>query len=288
MTRPHLASFTRDASAYDFDRHGFAVLNKFLDVAELPEIRELVESSLGSGSEQACKRPYNALFPLRWNDRTVHLLLNSGARIERLRVTSQADDLRWISGYISSKEGHTPPLWWHQDWWCWDHKASFQRNPVQIATLCYLSETRIENGALRVLPGSHHRSAPIHALLPDAHCNAAAGLDPEDAAMSNLPGQLTLAMNPGDAVVIDYRLLHGTHANTSAVRRDCVILNFVPRWCQLAEDIKAHLMSHPAQPSAGEIAPSSLRNLLPTFTGERRDLPLNRNAPAKFSVIDQI
>jgi ectoine hydroxylase-related dioxygenase (phytanoyl-CoA dioxygenase family) len=39
------------------------------------------------------------------------------------------------------------------------------------------------------------------------------GLDPENPAMRNYPEQVTLKLQAGDAVAIDYRLLHGTHAN---------------------------------------------------------------------------
>jgi hypothetical protein len=273
-------------SARIFDRAGFVVLNALLEASELPEIRDLVASILCSPGEQVCRRPHNALFPLRWNDRPVQLVLDSSPRIELLRAVAGANDLRWISGYISIKEAHSPALWWHQDWWCWDHSASYQRSPVQMAVLCYLAETTIENGALRVLPGSHHASAPIHAHLPDAHSRFPTDPDPGDPAMSNLPGQVTLALKAGDAVVLDYRLLHGTHANTSDFRRDCIILNFAPAWRQLPEDIRAHLISHPAQPLEHEIVPPWLlhRELLPAFSGVRRDLTVNRNAPPTFRV----
>jgi hypothetical protein len=59
-------------------------------------------------------------------------------------------------------------------------------------------------------------------------------------------------------------------------------------WKALPIDIKAHLIAHPAQPSETERKNGSptLRRLLPDFNGTRRDLPLNRNAPANFEVVD--
>ena len=102
----------------------------------------------------------------------------------------------------------SPPLWWHQDWWCWDHPLTYRRMAPQIAVLCYLADTNAQNGALRVLRGSHLKSAPIHAVLPEAHGHSAEGLEPGHIALSDLPGQVTLCLRAGDAVVIDYRLLH--------------------------------------------------------------------------------
>lgn len=47
---------------------------------------------------------------------------------------------------------------------------------------------------------------------------------------------------------------------------------------------------HLAQPGEGERpAPGSWRSaLLPSFGGERADLPLNRDAPARFAVTDDL
>jgi hypothetical protein len=272
----------------DFVRNGFAVLEGFVNEVELKDLVPLVESILTSSHELACRRPHNTLVPLRWNDPIVRLLLKSDARMQALTDAIRADDLKWISGYVSVKEAHSPPLWWHQDWWCWDHPATYQPPASQVALLCYLADTTAENGALRVLPGSHLKSTPIHAVLPEAHGVTAEELRPEHAAFSDLPGQLTLCLRAGDAVVIDYRLLHSTHGNHCDTRRDCILLSFTPCWKTLPIDIRAHLIAHPAQPSETERTSGSpaLRRLLPDFSGMRRDLPLNRNAPPNFEVVD--
>jgi len=270
----------------DFCRDGFALIQAFVDGSELEEIQSLVISTLTSPNQQACTRPHNTLLPLRWNDATVGFLLGSKRRVQVLTEVLAGDDLRWISGYVSVKEAHSPPLWWHQDWWCWDHPATYQPSAPQVALLCYLSDTTAESGALRVLPGSHRKSTPIHAVLPEAHGVIAEQLDLEHAAFSDLPGQVTLCSCAGDAVVIDYRLLHGTHGNRCDGRRDCILLSFTPCWETLPAEIKAHLIAHPAQPTETEmtnVAPA-LRSLMPSFNGVRRDLPLNRNAPPNFEV----
>jgi ectoine hydroxylase-related dioxygenase (phytanoyl-CoA dioxygenase family) len=84
----------------------------------------------------------------------------------------------------------------------------------------------------------------------------------------------TLAARAGDAVALDYRLLHATHANRSDVRRDALIVNFTPSWKSLPDDIRAHLIRQPALPTAEETD-----DLLPRFEGTPRDLPLSREAP---------
>ncbi len=258
-----------------------------MDEIELKQAVLLVESMPTAPRELVCTRPHNTLVPLRWNDPLIRLLLASGRRVQRLANVTCGDDLKWISGYISSKEPNSPPLWWHQDWWCWHHSVTYRRRTAQIAVLCYLGDTNPENGALRVLPGSHLQSAPIHAVLPEAHGRTAEQLGPGHPALGDLPGQETICLRGGDAVVIDYRLLHGTHANAGNTRRDCILLSFTPSWQDLPNDMKAHLIAHPAQPSDGEVTSTSfiVEKLLPKFSGPRQDLPLNRNAPSNFEIV---
>lgn len=276
-----------------FARDGCVVLEGWVPPSEVNTIRSVIESLLLSPhgpSWPSCSRPNNLLLPLRWSDAAVRQLLASEHRVQVLREALGADDLRWISGYFSIKEPHSGPLWWHQDWWCWDHPVSFQRQAPQVAVLCYLTDTDRIHGALRLLPASHLRSLSIHASLvaiSDGGADEPVAL--ESPAMSEHPEQVTLSARSGDAVVIDYRLLHGTHANESDLRRDCVILNFAPSWRALPDDVRAHLIRHPALPGLGEMTPpwpSWETTLLPRYDGIPRDLSLKRCAPAEFQIVE--
>jgi hypothetical protein len=270
-----------------FVRDGFAVLDRFVDETEIAGIRTAVESLVVSSPASDCSRPHNTLLALRWDDPIVRLLLASERRMHVLTETLGANDLKWISGYISIKDARSPALWWHQDWWCWDNAVSYRRAAPQVAVLCYLTATDVHNGALRVLPGSHHRSSRIHASLPEAHAHAANDLEPGHIAMSDHPDQVTLLLRAGDAVVIDYRLLHGTHGNASDARRDCILLSFTPSWRELPADIMGHLISHPAQPANGESPTTTWEfEILPRFGGIPKDLHVNRMSPQRFEIID--
>src|ERR1700686_3890922 len=131
------------------DSDGFVLLRGFLDSDETALAIALVETTLSVPHDTACNRPNNLLVPVRWNNPIVRLVLGLSSRIQGLRTKLHADDLRWISGYISVKEPRSPALWWHSDWWCWDHPVSFHRRASQVAVLTYLSDTSEANGALR-------------------------------------------------------------------------------------------------------------------------------------------
>ena len=265
-----------------FFESGFAVLPSLLTVEELRKARCAADEAVATPAGITCTRPNNTLVALRWHDELVKLI---GGHHERIGEAVGASDLRWISGYISIKDGMSPPLWWHQDWWAWDHAISLQPTSPQVAVLCYLSDTTIETGALRVLPGSHRKSVPLHRLLPEAHSDESTGLPVGHPAMVDQPGQVSLEVRAGDAVVTDYRLLHGTHANSGAKRRDCVLLSFAPHWKYLPVDVRGHLIQHPALPQPGE----KMRDVtttypMPSFDGPLCDLALNRNAPCEFNI----
>lgn len=234
-------------AARDLRRDGFTTIEGLLEAHELPALRAEVQRVLAGPLPPGCERPHNVLAPVAWGDPVVERVLAQGKRREALAAAIEAEDLRWISGYVSVKAPHSAALEWHQDWWCWDHPASFQSEPAQVAVLIYLTDTSPRTAALRVKPGTHQGPATR--------------------------GPVTLAVRAGDAVACDYRVLHGTHPNDAAARRDCLILNFAPSWSSLPDDIRAHLIRHPCLPlKAGD-------DLLPDYDGEPRDLRLNRVPP---------
>jgi hypothetical protein len=269
-----------------FHRGGFAVLERFLLGDELARVRREVASTLAAPLPPGCERPNNTLAALRWNDGAVEAILRSERRRHAIGEAVGADDLRFVSAYVSVKKPHSGALWWHQDWWCWDHPVSLRPEPSQVALLCYLSDTSAETGALRVLPGSHRRSVALHAALPEAHAHEADGVPTHHPAIRDHEEQVTIAARAGDAVLLDYRLLHGTHPNRCRERRECVLLSFAPSWRRLPDDVRAHLIQHPALPDRAErgaLADGSTE-LLPRYDGTPRDLRLNRTAPARFTV----
>lgn len=269
-----------------FPEEGYVVLKNFLNKMEIAAVQNEVETVIAERRDSTCVRPNNTLLPLRWNDSLVAIFLKSKYRIQTLKNAIEARDIKWISGYLSIKEPNSEALWWHQDWWCWQHPVSFKKASSQIALMCYLSSTNKKNGALRVLPGSHHKSSDLHNFLPEAHADSSNYMQPDHVAMIDHLQQVTLNLNVGDAVAIDYRLLHGTHRNSNDNRRDCVMLTFAPSWRELPEDIKGHLINHYALPYNSELPINTAyqKSLLPTFGGKRKDLMVNRVPPGTFEI----
>ncbi|TKR30157.1 phytanoyl-CoA dioxygenase family protein [Luteimonas gilva] len=251
------------------EREGWVRLPRFLAPAEVAKLQARAEAVALGPEHGACVRPHNRLLPLRWSDSAVAAAVMPAHRRERLARAVAASDLRWISGYVSVKPAFSGALPWHQDWWCWRHPVSTRRAPAQIVVACYLSATDAGNGALRIVPGSHRRRMPAH--------DRVRGLETD----ADLPEQITIAAEPGDAVAMDYRLLHATHANATDRSRNAILLNFAPHWSTLPSELRSHLIQHPALPQRRERAPAA-SHWLPTFSGRRRSLRLDREVPANY------
>lgn len=269
----------------EFERTGWTFLPSFVSLEEIDRLRGQIPLARVEAGMSCIGRPGNELVSLGWDSAIVRAMLVHRARLARLVAAIVAPDLKWISGYLSIKGPRTPPLYWHQDWWCWDHAISYADAAPQIAVLVYLEAVDAHNGALRLMTGSHRRRVPMHDVLPDPHGMEADVLAPDHPALCDAPEQTTIDVAAGDAVVLDYRLLHGTHANSALQFRNAILLSFCPNWSGLPQDIRGHLISHPALPAedggaAVELVPFA--DLLPGFDGERRDLPINRLPPLSF------
>ena len=137
---------------------------------------------------------------------------------------------------IISKPANSPALYWHQDWGRWDDPLSMSPWPQQVFLNWYLSDTCVENGCLRVIPGSHLKRTDLHDHLVPPH--EGGGYDVEETnkwMFYDHPDAVDLPVKTGELVIADARLLHGTHPNKTGVRRT-VLLGWYFRRNKMAPD----------------------------------------------------
>lgn len=183
----------------------------------------------------------------------------------------------YSDGYIISKPGHSPRLFWHYDWFAWEDAVSYGAEPPQVFFMYYLTDTRRENGCLRVIPGSHVHHNPLHDLLREPHSRelgAARDLSAQE--FSDRPDEVDVPVCAGDLLVGDARLLHAAHANTTNERRTLITLWYQPDFAHLPERVQAQVAAK-TQPLPDRW-PSSARALveplLPRYFGDA--LPCGR------------
>ncbi len=151
------------------------------------------------------------------------------------------DDIRWTSGYLISKPAGGDPLFWHQDWWGWGEAVSYDAFPAQLFVMIYLTDTRVENGCLRVIPGSHRRDHELH-NLPAAHTkDIATGIDLNSPVYASHPDELAATVSAGDVLIGDARLLHSAYANRTDEERPLLTLWYIPNWSAMPGSVRATL-----------------------------------------------
>ena len=156
------------------------------------------------------------------SDSTVDFLIEHPRRI--LQELGLGDFRSGGHFQIISKPPSGPPLYWHQDWARWDDPISMAPWPQQIFLNWYLTDTTVENGCLRVIPGSHLKRLDLHSHLIKPHEGGGYLVDETNKWMfHDHPNAIDVLIHAGDLLIADARVLHGTHANHSEERRSVLL-----------------------------------------------------------------
>ena len=168
-------------------------------------------------------------------------LIASDYIINALNENFDFSDLRFSSGYLISKPPKSPPLFWHQDWWGWEHKSSYTDFIHQIFVMVYLTDTTRENGCLKFLPGSHRSKHKFHESK-NAHSEELARVDnPNDPLFLNEKEEIDVPSKLGDIVVGDARVLHAANKNNSDKKRSLITLWYHPHYNQMTDEMRSRI-----------------------------------------------
>ena len=125
---------------------------------------------------------------------------------------------------IISKPPDAPALYWHQDWARWDDPISMSPWPQQVFLNWYLTDTHVENGCIRVIPGSHLKRFELHDHLVQAHEAGGYNIKETNEWMFiDHPDAIDIPVKTGQLLIGDARLLHGTHPNRTMTRRTVLL-----------------------------------------------------------------
>lgn len=191
------------------------------------------------------------------------------------------DSVRYLSGFIISREPRTKAAYWHQDWMYWDEPESADPLPVKVFLMYYLVDTAPANGCLRVIPGSHRRRYPQHEY--EGHGTDIRYEDPDTSVKyADAAGQIEVPITAGDLLIGDSRVLHAPRANRTGERRTVLTMWYLPRWGELSERMRAsYAANHRA--FTAEAPSEALERLLPLsprYSGSAAPAATNRRPGA--------
>ena len=188
------------------------------------------------------------------------------------------DKPKWSSGYVISKPGGSPPLFWHQDARFWDEPISYTPQIIQCFLMIYLVDTTPENGCLRLIPGSHLKRHPLHDALTDAHGQTLGRMDdPQHLAYQRAEGEVAVPVKAGDVVMGSARLLHAAHGNRSRQRRTNITLWYYPEFDALPASIRAYLARREMPSTWSGRDRERIEALWPRYDGDAAPIKPNRS-----------
>ena len=193
------------------------------------------------------------------------------------------EDVRFWKAVIISKPPGGPRLYWHQDCMMWDDPRSYGDISPMIFLMYYLDDTRVENGCLRLLPGTHRTWHELHTMGVAHDYKVNRVEDDTDPRFSDYPGEIDVPMKTGDLIVGDARLFHATHANTSKEHRTVITIWFHPLFSGLQERTQSwvHHQFHKRHSSWPEEALDKIRAVIPDYQGDAEPMEANRNPDQK-------
>ena len=247
---------------------GFCVFRNILDTEMLGRVDEAANRVLASEEAEHFKtqKSTGSLIPVHRDPLFAELVAWSKA-IDALKSMG-FDKPVFSSGYVISKPPHSPPLFWHQDWWGWNDAVSYRKFPQQVFLMYYLVNTKPENGCLRLIPGSHLKRHPLHDATPEAHTEELAKVaDPNHRAFQRAEGEVDVCVEAGDMVIGDSRILHSAHANDTDQRRTVITLWYLPLFYELPDSIRSFLAHQNLREGWSEEARRMLQPFHPVYTG---------------------
>ncbi|HZO92096.1 MAG TPA: phytanoyl-CoA dioxygenase family protein [Chthonomonadaceae bacterium] len=260
---------------------GYCVFVGVLDRPMLAELTQVTEDLLARQTPQDVKRyRYQGSNIFVAYQHSVFARLFAWPKALAALAALGFDAPKWWSAFLLSKPPHAPPLYWHQDWWAWDEPCSASEIPPQVFLMYYLTDTSVENGCLRILPGTHRRRIPLHDLLPAAHTDQTYEASLDSPLFMRHPDEVDVPVKAGDLVIGDARVLHAAHANQTDQRRTCLTLWYLPAYASLPDSIKAvAARKKPLEPPdwwEGEVG-KRMEPLIPYYSGDTQPAAWNRN-----------
>jgi len=272
---------TESAKREQLLREGYCLFEQILDEQLLRQLRATTERVIQAQSEEHLRahRSQGSLIDVRSDPFMAQLVAHEKALAALAELGYDAP--RWASGYIISKPPHSPPLYWHQDWWAWNDPTSYTDFPQQLFLMYYLVDTHRENGCLRVIPGTHRRRHPLHTqgvIHHDADKLAAQELS--NPVFQTSPDEVDVPVRAGELVIGDSRIFHAAHANSTNERRTVITLWYYPLFDAMTEPLRAAAMvkwrDHQQRYRWPTEADELIRPLIPRYDGPARPLEADR------------
>ena len=211
-----MTALTTDAVRF-YRENGYFAPIRALSAAEAAAFRAELEGFEDHHAEHRALLRNKTHLALAWADR----LIRHPGILDAVEQIIGPDILCWGSGFFI-KNAHDPSfVSWHQDSTYWGLEP-----PEIVSAWVALSDSVPENGAMRVVPGTHlldqvaHRDTFAAGNLLSRGQEIAVEVDPARA--------VALPLQPGEMSLHHVRIIHGSEPNESGRRRIGFVIRYLP------------------------------------------------------------
>lgn len=208
-----------DAAVRQYNEAGYYAPVRVLSTAEAATLRARLEAFEGSAGVLAGRLRHKSHLLFTWlND-----LIRHDRILDAVEDLIGGDILCWGSSFFIKEPRNTAYVSWHQDSTYWG------LDPADVVTAWVaLSDSTTENGAMRVIPGSHRQDQFPHrdTFAPDNLLSRGQEImvDVDDRQA------VTLELAAGEMSLHHVRLIHGSEQNPSGQRRIGFAIRYIPTY----------------------------------------------------------
>lgn len=207
-----------------FQQQGYLTFGRIFTQAEMQALREHVDAMIAALPEG--KRPEEMDVP-HFTDPWLFRFLADERVLDVIEGFLGPDIVLWSSHFIAKPKGDGKAVPWHTDGAYWHGRL----DPMEVITLWLaVDESSLENGCMRVIPGSHKTfKAAIDAYVPvDGSTNVFGSRIPPELIEEDRAVDLELRV--GECHFHDAWTIHGSNLNTSTKRRCGYTMRYMPAY----------------------------------------------------------
>ena len=171
---------------------------------EMMKTAKQIESVLNTDPPDHKNRVHNR----HLDNQLIHQVSTDPQIVKRMACLYGDDLLLWRTNFFV-KESGAKEIPWHQDFNYWPLEP-----PIIVSAWIAIDQSTVENGCLKIIPGSHRRVIPHIESKPNVQFNRMG--DPDYIDLNNI---VTLEMEPGEFILFNERTLHQSDPNRSSMRR---------------------------------------------------------------------
>jgi ectoine hydroxylase-related dioxygenase (phytanoyl-CoA dioxygenase family) len=203
-----------------YDEQGYVIARNAIDAELAAETEAHVYWLLKKHPDT---RPEQLHHELLVNDPFMHRLVGDDRLLDIVEQFIGPHIALFAAHYIAKRPYDGQAVLWHQDGTYWPLE------PMEVTTIWLAAtDSTVENGCMRVLPGTQHNRLLSRAELQDVDDGKnvlASGIHPSQIDDSDV---IDIELKAGDVSIHNPRIIHGSNANTSDKWRVGLTLRYIP------------------------------------------------------------